>query len=442
MRKLTIGLLLTVSMAAFESLAVATTMPVTIADIGGLAYYGWTFSSFMLAEIVGISVAGRAADTRGLARPFGGGIALFSLGLLGAGLAPSMPILIAGRVLQGLGAGAISALSYVAIARGYAPEEQPRMLAMLSTAWVAPGLVGPALAGAIADHVGWRWVFLGLAPMMVVGGALTLPALRRFGLPADAGEPPESQTGAATGLAIAAALALLAVSLHSLPQTIVLLGAAAALGIPSLVRLVPEGTLVARRGLPAAIAVMALLSAAFFGVEVLVPLALTEIRRQPAALAGLAFTASTLTWTLGAWLQARLAPRHSRRLMVDVGLVVMGAGIIGTAAVLLPEVPPWVAAATWGVTGLGIGVAYSTTALVVLESAPAGKEGEASAAMQLANVLGAAIGTGLSGAVLARFTAAGQTAVVAIGVADAIAVLTTLVGVAAGLRLPGRPSPG
>jgi MFS family permease len=312
---------------------------------------------------------------------------------------------------------------------------------MLSTAWIAPGLVGPALAGMVADHVGWRWVFLALAPMMVAGGALAVPALRSLGPPPGADAPPAGRTGAAVRLAIAAALALAAGSLDSVLQGAILFAGAAALGIPSLGRLVPEGTLTARPRLPAAVAVMALLSAGFFGAEVFVPLALTDVRGQPAALAGIAFTATTLTWTVGAWLQERLAPRHSRRVMVDAGLAVMIVGILGTAAVLLPEVHPWVAAATWGVTGLGMGVAYSTTALVVLESAPEGKEGEASAAMQLANVLGTAIGTGVSGAVLARFHAAGSSAAVAIGVADAIAVGVILVGIAAGMRLPGRPRP-
>ena len=439
MRTLTIGLLLTVSMAAFEALAVATTMPVTVAEIGGLGYYGWAFSAFMLAEIIGISVAGAAADAGGLARPFAFGIVLFSVGLLAAGLAPSMPFVVGARVLQGLGAGAISALSYVAVARGYANEEQPRMLAMLSTAWVAPGLIGPAIAGAVADHFGWRWVFLGLAPMMVLGGGLTVPPLRRFAPPPDA-KPGDARIGAAVGLAAASAMALAAVSLPSVWHSLPLLGVAAFVGLPNLRRLTPPGTLVARPGLPAAVAVMALLSAAFFGVEVFVPLALTEVRGQSSAIAGTALTASTVTWTLGAWLQARLAPRGSRRVLVFAGLAILAVGIGTTACVLLPGVWPLLACVTWGLGGLGMGLGYSTTSLVVLESAPAGQEGEASAALQLANVLGTAVGTGLGGAVLAQLRAAGGSPSFAIAVTDGVAVAMALAGMAAALRLPGRVS--
>ena len=124
-RLLTIGLLVTVLAAAFESLAVSTVMPAVVREIGGLDYYGWAFSVFMLAEIVGICAAGGVADTRGLAAPFAVGALTFGVGLLGAGLAPSMPALIVARVVQGCGAGAISALAYAAVGRGYPPDAKP-----------------------------------------------------------------------------------------------------------------------------------------------------------------------------------------------------------------------------------------------------------------------------------------------------------------------------
>ena len=138
---LTIGLLLTVSCVAFETLAVATVLPAVVADLGGIDLYGWTFSAFLLTQLVGIVISGLLADERGPIWPFALGIVLFSVGLLVGGLAPSMPALIAGRALQGLGGGAISSIAYVAIGRGYPEGAKPRMLALTSTAWVVPGLV-------------------------------------------------------------------------------------------------------------------------------------------------------------------------------------------------------------------------------------------------------------------------------------------------------------
>src|SRR5437899_13040311 len=139
-RALTTGLVLTITFIASEALAVGTVMPVVARDLGRLDLYGWVFSAFMLGSVVGIVVAGRQADRRGPALPYVGGLALFTAGLLIAGLAPSMPVLVAGRTLQGLGAGAVPAIAYVAIGRCLPDRLRPRMMAVLSTAWVAPGL--------------------------------------------------------------------------------------------------------------------------------------------------------------------------------------------------------------------------------------------------------------------------------------------------------------
>src|ERR671932_2844840 len=117
-RWLTIGLVLTVVGAAFEALAVATILPITVRELGGLPLYGWAFSAFMLTNLIGITIAGGEADRLGPVRPFVVGVELFVIGLSVSGLAPTMPVLIAGRSVQGLGAGFISSISYLAIARG------------------------------------------------------------------------------------------------------------------------------------------------------------------------------------------------------------------------------------------------------------------------------------------------------------------------------------
>src|ERR1700732_4448717 len=106
-RALTVGLVLTVTFVASEALAVVTIMPVVARDLGGLRLYGWVFSGFMLGSVIGIVAAGREADRRGPAVPFVAGVVLFGTGLALAGLAPSMDVLVAGRVLEGGGAGGV-----------------------------------------------------------------------------------------------------------------------------------------------------------------------------------------------------------------------------------------------------------------------------------------------------------------------------------------------
>src|SRR5579859_8222976 len=174
-RRLTLGLILIMLGPAFEALAVATILPKIVANLGGLSFYGWSFSAYMLTTIVSLILAGDTADRRGPARPFIIGVSLFVTGLLLAGTASSMLAFVLSRGVQGLGAGSIASVAYVCLGRGYPEQVKPRMIAILASAWVVPGLVGPSLAGIIAIFAGWRWVFLGLIPVLPLATLLVLP---------------------------------------------------------------------------------------------------------------------------------------------------------------------------------------------------------------------------------------------------------------------------
>jgi MFS family permease len=437
-RTLTIGLILTVTGAAFEALAVATTLPATAKDLGGLALYGWVFSAFMLSNVIGIIVAGGEADRQGPARPFIVGVALFVVGLLIGGLSPSMLVLIGGRAVQGLGAGIISSTAYTAIGRGYPESAKPRMLAVISSAWVVPGLVGPALAGVIADHVGWRWVFLGLAPLPVIAACLAWPGLRRFSQ-VSAAPRDWQRIGLAVRMAIGVGLLMTGLGSASLPIAAGLIGLGLALGLPAVRRLLPPGTLRAAPGLPATIAANGLLNIAFFGVDAFVPLTLIAVRGQTATFAGTALTAATLGWTSGAWLQAHFAPSRSRRMLVIVGLSLTTLAIALSAVVLTTTISPLLGIAAWGLAGLGVGLAFSTLTLVVLETAPAGQEGTATAAVQLTNVLGIALGAGLGGVLVAYASAAGGLPTRGILIQDLLMIGVIVLAACAASRL-SRPA--
>jgi MFS family permease len=312
-----------------------------------------------------------------------------------------MSALIAGRTIQGLGAGVIGSIAYIAIARGYPAELKPQMLAVLSSAWVIPGLIGPGLAAIVADTVGWRWVFLGLAPVMVGAGGLAVPSLARIGGNASAPRHWRKML-AALGVAAGAGLLLNGISTSSVLRQGVMVSGGLLLSGMSLQYLLPKGTLRVATAMPAALVAGGLLNMAFFGVDAFVPLALIEVRGQSATRAGLALTAATIMWTTGAWLQARLVANHSRRLLVWIGLLVTALGIVAVTAILHPSVPAFFASFAWGLAGLGMGLAYSTLSLVVLESVQPGQEGEATGGLQLLNVLGSALGTGVGGAFIAR----------------------------------------
>lgn len=338
-RLLTLGIILVVAGAAFEAISVSTILPATVRELGGISLYGWVFSAFMLTNLIGLIFAGTESDRQGPVRPFIVGVTCFTAGLVTAGFAPSMEIVIVGRTVQGFGAGTITAVAYVIIGRGYPADLKPRMLALLSSAWVIPGLFGPALAGLIADHLGWRWVFLGLALLPLLATSLALPAMRRLSQDSP-GPRAWRRLGTVLGLALGAGMVLLSLDLQQPLLIAALLIPGGILGIVALRSLLPPGTLRAAPGLPAAMAAMGLLNLAFFGVDSFVPLELTAIRGQTITIAGLTLTAATLCWTTGAWLQAHFAKSQKRCPVVLIGLAFIALGIGMVAAVLIPSLRP------------------------------------------------------------------------------------------------------
>jgi MFS family permease len=399
---LTTGLLLTIVCIAFEGLAVTTAMPTAARALGGLDAYGWTFSAFMLANLLGITAAGRRSDAQGPLPAFAAAAILFTVGLAGAGAAPTMGALVAARAVQGLGAGGLGAVVYVCVARCYPPHRQPRLLALMSSAWVVPGLVGPSLAGLAADHLSWRVVFIALVPAVFAAAALALPALRRLPVVEPATGPRADATprlGAALATAGGGVTFLLGLEGRWPLAPIAMVAGALVLGA-GLRRLTPEGTLRARAGLPAAVAAMGFVSVAFFGAEVLLPLLLTVHRQQPSTVAGFALSAAAVSWAGGAWVQARYAARRSRGELVSGGAALIATGIVILALAIDVRVPVAVAWVGWAVAGFGMGIAHATISLTVIEQATEGREGAASAAMQLTSALGIALGAGIGSAMV------------------------------------------
>lgn len=442
-RRLTTGLVLTITLVAFQSLAVATVMPTISAELDGLALYGWVFSGFFLASLLAIVVSGQAADRRGLAAPFVLGLAVFAAGLLVAGLAPSMPVLIAARCAQGFGAGAVPAIGYAAIARGYPPAARPRMFAVLSTAWVLPGLAGPAVATVIERAASWRAVFAALLPLVVVAAVMAVPALRTLDRASRAGVRSPARAG---GPALRRALALvggvgavlLATGGRVPARTALALGVVgAAVAVRAFVGLVPAGTLRLRPGVPATVGVRGILTFAFFSTDAYLSLAVVEGRGGSTLQGGLALTAAAMTWTAGAWTQERRLTADGPRRLDTIGFALLFAGIAGVLGVAL-GLPLWIGVVAWAVGGFGMGLAYAPLSLTVLAAARRGEEGAASTALQLADTLGVSLGTGVGGALIALADARGRGVTTGVALAFAASALAAGLGVLAARRLPAR----
>jgi MFS family permease len=432
-RPLTLGLVLTITLVAAEALAVTAAMPIVARELGGLELYGFVFSAFTVGSLIGIVVAGSLIDRRGVVIPFIVGLAIFAAGLVVAGAATSMPMLIAARFVQGIGGGAIPPIAYVAIGRTLPEHLRPRMFATLSTAWVLPGVLGPGIAGIVAEAFNWRLVFFGLLPLLAVSGWMSARGLQAMKdhAPESAAAPGRATAGLRIrdGLVVGVGTTLLMLGLSS-DSPLVLTGlAAAGLGVTlwAFLRLTPPGTLRAARGYPTAVLLRGLLTFAFFTVDAYVTLLLVEVRGWSAAAAGLALTAATVSWTAGSWTQARLSSRHPPELFVRIGFPVVAIGIAGLGLVLLPGVPAWVAVPIFALGGFGMGLTYAQFALIVLRDVPRDSQGAVTSGLTLSDTLGTALGLSVAGAfVSASVRATGEPALglaVAIGIGSVAAIL-------------------
>lgn len=439
-RGLTIGLISTITLVALESLAIGTVLPIVTDELGDRWLYGWVYTSFFLGNLLGIVLAGGALDRMPLHRPFAAGLVLFGAGLLIGGFAPSMPILILGRFVQGLGGGAVGPTAYVAIGRSLPQSLQPKMFAMLSTAWVVPGIIGPSIAAVVGELTSWRLVFLGLIPLLLVAGTIAWSALRRVA-PPPAAEEHEAAVSTfrrlPNALMATAGAGLLVAALTAEVVVVIVVGAALGLAllVPAFRRLTPKGTLLLAVGVPAAVLLRGVMTFSFFSADAFLPLLLQTWRGTPAILTGIVFTATTVAWTAGTWYQARHIDRQGPRRYVWLGFAFIIVGVLLTLPVVLPGVPPEITIVTWVLPGLGMGLMYSAVTLVVLRGSPAHEQGSASSALQLSDILGTALGTGIAGAIAAAGERAGGNG---LGVALALVFGVSLASAAFGLLATGR----
>lgn len=166
-RALTIGIILAVTTVAFEGLAITTIAPSVAQQLHGLHLYGWIFSAFLLAQIIGTMIIGQLINKNGVFASFVVSILFFVIGIVIAATSVNMVMLIAGRVFQGFGAGAIITCVYYNITLGYPDELRTKILATFSSAYVLPALVGPYIAGFLAEFLSWRIVFWLVVPLIV-----------------------------------------------------------------------------------------------------------------------------------------------------------------------------------------------------------------------------------------------------------------------------------
>lgn len=396
-------ILLSITTYGFDLICLTALMPTIRDDLGREELYGAVFSVFMLGSIVSLVVAGHLSDRVGPVFPGAIAPALVAAGLVGVALAPSMEMVVLSRALSGLGGGGILSTAYVAAGRGFPPEQRPRLFAIIGSGWTIPSLIGPWAADAVEASWGWRWMFVLLVPCALLAALLAVPVVSSLSRP-ETDPGPLRDVGPAVVLAGSASLVLLGAGPSADPLgawRYLLAAPCAVVGFAALRRLMPDGTLSARPGLPAAVASRGLLAMAFMTTNSFLPLALVEFLDASVAGAGVVLTVAALAWTAGAFLQAHLSRAWTPRATARLGLVMVCAGIVASASAIGSGLPILVAYGTWALGSAGMGLTYNTLSVYALNVAPAGGEGRTAASLQLADPIGAAVGTGVGGAVVA-----------------------------------------
>ncbi|WP_336208344.1 MFS transporter [Nonomuraea sp. LPB2021202275-12-8] len=402
----TMGILLVVTLVAFEGMSVGVVMPDISKDLNALNLYGVSFSAFLIASLFANVVAGLWADRHGYVLPFLVGLVLFVLGMGLAGASQSAGMFLAARAVQGLGAGPTIVALYVMIARVYPPDVRPRVFAALSAAWVVPAMVGPGVAGFVGQTWGWRWVFYGIIPLVVPALVMLVPALKRRDTDEETAAPrgprsrPLAMTVAASATAAGGGVLLYGVDrLHAAPlPSLVACAAGLAALLYGLFKLLPPGSLRFGRGLPTTVMMRGLFSASFFGVNAFIPLALQEVKSFETVPAGIALTTGALGWSAASYLQSRRAAEPHVR--VRTGAACVTVGIVLSVLAVLPGVSGWVAVPAWVVAGFGMGLGMTTVSITTLKLSPVNEQGANSASLSVTDMLGSALTLGIGGALV------------------------------------------
>ena len=384
------------ALVAIEILVVATILPAVQRDLHGLQLYGWNYAALTLASFGAVPIAGRLTDRLGPRSVLGAAIGIYGVGLLFAATAPAMLVLVIARFVQGVGGGGLYVVSLATVAKTYPERIRPRVMALLASMWILPGLLGPPVGAVLASTVGWRWAFVAPLPLIVLASVLVMPSLRGVRTSEDGSKLP---VGASLVLMVGAGgllAGLTDLSVLSIPLVV----AGLAVTIPSLRRITPPGTLTARAGLPAASAAAFLASAAFFATDAFVTLMLTETRGLSIGVASIVLTASAVAWAIGTWWQSRVIGRLGARRLVAAGAALVGSGAAVVAIGLLdvPVVTPYVG---WAIGSVGMGIVWPTIPLSVMGEVEEGREAGELSSTILMDYLGVGIGAGLGGASVA-----------------------------------------
>ena len=403
--RLLMGLVLSIFAIAFTVIGVATALPTVMEDLDALELYGWAFTTTVTGMLLSTLLAGRVADRVGPLTPMLFGYVLFTVGLLFGALAPNVWVLLTGRFVQGLGAGALSLGLFVTIALTFNGAQRANILGALSFVWLLPAFVGPPIAAWLTSF-SWRVVFGAVLPLLAIAALLALPAMRGVQAAFSASEEQEKAAPWWSVLLVVVSPALVQLVGEDLGAWGVAAGVAGVVGLVlGLPRVMPRAVNLFSTGLGSVVLTRGLMAGCFFAAEAFLLLVLRELRGLTVFEAGIALTIGSLGWSTGSWAQARPWLRLRRDQLITLGAVLCSLGLLTmTSFILFSSSPLCLGVLGWVISGVGMGVMMPSTTVALMGLSSNQEQGRNNSALQVAEALGNALLTGMAGAIYAIAT--------------------------------------
>ncbi|HEY3059260.1 MAG TPA: MFS transporter [Chloroflexota bacterium] len=399
----TVTILAGTVIGSMDSYIVNTSMPRVLTELGQPEFYAWVASAFVLAQIVGLAIAGAWKDRGGLRTPFLLTVTAFGASSLLCAIAPSMSLLVFARAIQGLAGGGLNALGFAAAA-SYPEGLRLRMFSLVSGVWGVIALGAPLLGGLITDSLGWRWIFLVNVPLC---GLVLLLAWHAIA------ETSTSARRAALPIVRAVLLAVAVGGVTAAPSArnglgfvllAIGLGAAVVFAVQerrAAVPVIPLDTWRNRGPLGSSMFATLFYTGTYIGAGVFLPLYLVQVRGETNTEAGLVLSVGGSMWTVGSIIASTKGhgPWPMRMVMAGSLLIALAGASIALQAVI-GNLPLPLIYVTWGAAGFGVGLAVLHLMNWAIVYAPAEQSGAISGAIQTMRMLGSAAWGALMGALL------------------------------------------
>lgn len=393
-----IGLVVGVFLAAMEGSIVATAMPEVIKDLGGEHLYALPFSMYLLTTTISSPIWGKLSDIFGRKIIYVSGVILFLLGSAGSGASQSMEMLIWMRILQGLGAGCITPLTFIINADMFTVVRRARIQGYMSAVWGFSGLVGPLLGGFIVDWVSWRYIFYLNIPFGICALIMVMTfykeQITKSGFKLD-------WIGT---LLFTASASLLVYGLEVINAWMIISGIVGLifswiidsrhphplLPIQSLKMKIPRS----------AMNLNFLAGMAYFGILAFLPLYVQRVESMGATTAGLVLTPMIVGWTITNIIGGRILSRVSLFFLTRLGFSILVIGFVGL--VLFYNSSIYHLATCGFFVGSGMGFSMLGTLLTAQEFSPRSELGSSTSSVMFARTIGGSVGVSILSAIIAQ----------------------------------------